>query len=859
MCNVNNYSVNNPYIGTTTPVANNFQQTQNNPAINNNAFNKNDSYAFNLSNVPTGNVPDVKVGMWDKVTAYFGDVNDSPENLKLYKVFKSAIEANPDGYLQPGSSDVVKVKDLQKKLSFIGIKTVVNGEFGPATEQQVINFKKSVGINDGFLREKGDYAVTGVVTPQTWNILNAQVASKLNPNGNITNGSYVPPVTSAELQWAKDIQAKSLQFGYKLTPAERQKYEGIYQRQQMNKNNTFNPNSVPAPTSQEMDWARELNNKIKQFGYKPNPQEIQRYQDIAQRQRIAKAQQNQPVQQTQQTQQQNNLPGGVTQAEMTWAANLMNKVRGGYRTTPDEEIKYQDIFSRSKAQNTNTQQAVIPPTQAEMQWASNLENKVNSQGYSPSPAEKAKYEEIYNRSKAANSTSTQSASSIPVSQAELSWAQGFEAKVTNQGYQATPEEKARYESIYTRLNSVGLEKGPGTPAGPVQKPTDQELAWAMELERKTKEEKYQPTQNELAIYNDIAGKMENYTKAQQQANGATPDELAWASTMYNKMQGGYKPTPQEMGILNSIQSKIQGGQQTTAPVNNNPVSQPNNNPVANDPTSNFTAVTEFAYNAQTINAFKAAFPGVTYAGGSIPYLPAAAGKQAAQQFGFGSVSELQSAVGANVDGKFGPETYFRLMGAQSTGGGQTVNKPTGASQGGVTQAELDWAVDLQTRFSGGYKPNDQEMAKYTDIFNRYKASGNQVVEPSNNNNVASGSGAPTQAELDWAVALQSKLSTGYQPTAQDKARYEDIYNRYNASNGQVAPPINTQPVNSAYTPTIAPNTPTANIDQNGTDPELQWALQLLDKVQQQGYMPTDAEIQKYEQVIAKNQSVVANP
>src|SRR5438876_699712 len=140
MVNVNNYGVNNPNVGSSTPYNNNIQG-QNTPVVNNPTYNTNDSYAFNLSNVPAGNVPAVNV--------------------------------------------------------------VVNGQFGPATEQAVINFKKNVGINDGFLTKKGEYAVTPVVTPQTWNMINAQVASKLNPGGNIASGSYVPPVAAEELNWAK--------------------------------------------------------------------------------------------------------------------------------------------------------------------------------------------------------------------------------------------------------------------------------------------------------------------------------------------------------------------------------------------------------------------------------------------------------------------------------------------------------------------------------------------------------------------------------------------------------------------------------------------------------------------------------
>ncbi len=877
--NVNNYGG-----GTNLsplPSYNNNNQPQNNNFVENNNYSRNDSYAFNLSNVPSGKVPDVEVGLLDKVTSYFKDVNQSPENLKMFKVFENSIKANPGGFLQPGSTDTGKVKDLQKKLSFVGVSVNQNGEFGPATEQAVIKFKKSQGINDGFLDKNGNFAVTAIVTPQTWNVLNGRVNYKLNPNAQISGNGYTPPpISREELDWAKTLQQKISQLGYKPSPDERQKYDNIYQRQQINvssQSGSYNSSPVPPPSQDEIDWAKVLVNKIQQYGYKPKNDEIQKYKDISQRQKQSKIvppQQNIPN-----TNMGNNSPGGVSPAELSWATELMNKVKAGYRPSPDEEIKYQDIFSRSQAQqggNTNQQQGVSP---AEMQWAQQLESRVNGQGYNPTADERAKYDDIFRRSQ--NQVSGQPNNAGGVTQQELNWAQQLENRVNTQGYNPTTQERAQYEDIYKRYQSGGLNSGqPSQQAGPVQRPTDQEVAWAMELERKTKQENYQPNQNELAIYNDIATKLENYNKAQQNGTtgtgtgNATADELAWASSMFNKMQNGYKPTPTEMTILTNIQNKAFGNNNNNPVQNNGPVTMPKPKPVQQpaeeqpetipEPAPTYNTATEFVYSQANINAFKEAFPGVEFLGGDVPYLPPALGKQVANENGFSTVSQLQQAVKCDkIDGKFGPETYFRLN--QYLNGGQQ-----SGNSGGVTQQELDWATSFQQKVQGGYKPSQQELDKYTDIFNRYQANGNQVTDnkpkPKPVETGESDTGVPirtgpppTEEELQWAADLQAKLTKNYSPTQEEIDKYTDIYNRHQASIGG-APSLNSSPGQKPTTdPGATTNPGNVTVNAGSGDAEVQWALQLLERVQTQGYTPTDQELQKYEQIIARNQTVPGTP
>jgi hypothetical protein len=672
--NVNGYSIGSGVTPVNYPRTNPQNQGNINPAQQASSFPTNDGYSFNMNTIPTGKVPDAKVGIWDKAGSLFNNVLNTPQNMQLYKNFQSAIKSTPSAFLEPSSTDVTKVKDLQRKLNFLGYGLTVNGNFGAATEKAVVNFKMASGINDGFLDKNGKFAVSSIVTPDMYRLMNAQVAQKLNPNGN--SGSYTPPVTSEEINWAKGLQSKIVQYGYKPSPAERQKYDNIYQRQQLGasiQNGNFNPNSVPAPTQQEIGWAKELINKMQNFGYKPNAQDIQKYQDIQKRQQMSKNN-PQPVQQqnqvgVQQAQPASNAP---SQQEMSWAVNFMNQVKAGYKPSPAEEQQYQGIFNRAKAQpsgNTgNVSAQNVTVSQDELVWAKSLEQKVD-QGYNPSQQEITKYNDIFARHKQVQTQSTQQAQPQQggVSQEELQWAQQIEARV-NQGGSITPQEKATYDQIYARYQQAGSANAP-TQTAPAEKPTDSELSWALDLEKRS-QAGYKPTAQENAIYNEIAKKAEAYANSQQanasqRSGGASKQELAFASSLYTKMQSGYQPSAQEMSMLNRIQQKIAGVGQQSQPVQNNsePVSKPAPK-TRSEPEVN-VANLSFSYNDQTIASFRQAFSGVTMAGGAVPYLPPQVATQVSQQLGFNSVEELQSAIGAKVDGKFGPETFFRVQNQQN--------------------------------------------------------------------------------------------------------------------------------------------------------------------------------------------------
>ncbi|RYX98747.1 peptidoglycan-binding protein, partial [bacterium] len=406
-------------------------------------------------------VPDVKVGLLDKMGITFKDVLQSDENIKRFVAFENGAKTNPQGYLKPDSKDVTATTDLQKKLKMVGYNISVNGQFGNATEQAVIKFKNSVGINDGYLTKNGSYAVSGTVTPQTWAVLNANVAAKMNPNGNVSGSTYVPPVTQSEMKWAKELQGKIANFGYRPSDQERVKYEGIYQRQRVGmqaQGGVFDPTKAAPPTEQEMAWAQDIAHKMKQFGYKPSGAEKTKYQEIYQRVQMGKAGSQAPAQQPVAAQPR---PQQITQNDVDWAVNLMNKVKGGYQPTAAESQKYEKVYSAMQngqgpqkktevaATQTTAPKANVAPTKKELEWASQLEAKV-AQGFNPTAEQKAKYTEIFDKYK---TKATESMAAGPKattgkpSNAEMQWASNLEKRVNEQGYQPTQAEVDKLKNI----------------------------------------------------------------------------------------------------------------------------------------------------------------------------------------------------------------------------------------------------------------------------------------------------------------------------------------------------------------------------------------------------------------------------
>ncbi|MEZ0372961.1 MAG: hypothetical protein ACAI44_27970 [Candidatus Sericytochromatia bacterium] len=89
--------------------------------------------------------------------------------------------------------------------------------------------------------------------------------------------------------------------------------------------------------------------------------------------------------------------------------------------------------------------------------------------------------------------------------------------------------------------------------------------------------------------------------------------------------------------------------------------------------------------------------------------------------------------------------------------------------------------------------------------------------------------AVSQDDLNWALQLEQKVKeTDYMPSAEEQKRYEKIATDLQALNQA-----------SSQAPSQAPSSEAADID---------WAVQLQDKVANQGYVATDAELKRYEQI-----------
>lgn len=718
---INGYSV-NPNLAVSPQTYQRPAAQQDAAPVTGNPSYKGDGYSFDLSNVPTGKVPDVKVGFWDKFSSVSSDVMNTPKNLQLFKDFQA------NTFLQAGSSNSQGVTDLQRKLKFLGFNVNINGNFGPATEKAVLNFKNSMGVDDGFLNKKGEGAVTSIVSRSTMNLINSKVASKLNNPGQVE----VPTISQKDLGWAKDLKSKIVNEQYKPSAEERKRYDEIYQKQQMivsANNGSYQVGSLPGPTSSEIQWAKDFIVKVKQYGQKPSQEDIQKYNDIQRRQQMSKV-----APQTSSQQPQQPVLQGVPQVQPS---------------TPVAS----SVFD------------------SQLNWAKEFEQKVNTQNYKPTQGEFKMYVEIYNKVNGTNVTtsslqggSTQPQNTGAVSQQDFQWAKNLEKAVAG-GYKVKPEENNAYNAILARWQQFGIQgQQPATqstqqPVGATNPPNQQEITWALDLEKKISQGGYKPTQQDVAKYNDIAARITQVVPpAQDTSSQVAPQQ---------------QPEP-----------RIQ--------IQNNTATQP------------------FSYNNDKINAFTSAFGGVEFqtTSKSIPFLPPDAASQVAQKYGFESIEQLQSAIGAKVDGKFGPETYFRLQNA-------------------LTRTSVQQSQPAQTQ---------------------------QVSAPEQTQDVQQPVSiqAPSAQELDWASKFADAVKNNYKYSPEELAQYKDIFSRYQASGGSQQqvdqPQASAQPVGNALA-----GQPTSRINAGSGDPDLNWALQLLDAVKQ-GYVPTEQENQKYEQVIARNQA-----
>ena len=729
MVNINNFSVGrviNPNELVSKPVQNNASTVENTPTPQ---YNKD---AVSVDNTKkTGPVPDVKLGWMDKISTKFKDVYQSDDNVKKFVVFQKAMETNPAGYLEAGSTDTTKVNDLQQKLKLMGYSITVNGKFGEATEKAVVDFKKSVGINDGFLNKNAQLSVSSIVTPETWRVLNSNVSVRLNPAQNITQGTYIPSVTQDEMNWAKDLSNKVSKFGYPPSKEESTRYNSI--RQRMNQANEVRANlgisqqnPTNAPTAGELDWAKNFLSAVKQ-GHKPTAIETQKYNDIRAKQQTAK---NQPTP----TQQ------GITAEDLAWAKDLANKVRGGYDPKPEEADRYNKIVEASKNQPTQTQQGVTPE---DLAWAKDLANKVRG-GYDPKPEEADRYNKIVEASKNQPTQATEKvedkpvAKDGPVSKEELDWALDFQDRVNNKKYEPSQEEVDKFNNILERSQKYAepesTEKKPETDA--TQKPeTTDEVVAPTKVENKDKNHG-----NTVEVFGKVGSAMNDWNKAHPK-----------------------KPFPRDNVFYAAV-----GGNLVSQLVVNEAAKQ------GSDYVSKLGLVGAKAIYAPNLSANDS--DKYAFANGKIY-----------------NKEIVDNTVDLRVDnnpaktegtGKKQPKAKpVKQEEVADTAPVKNTNPPN--------DEELLWAKALEDKVTAEkYEPSAEEMAKYDDIFARAQNSSGapkkttapavdmtQVPDgptKSEATNTVSVEPDPNNQELTWALGLLDKIQAGYTPKQEEIDAYEKI-------------------------------------------------------------------------------------
>jgi len=312
-----------------------------------------------------------------------------------------------------------------------------------------------------------------------------------------------------------------------------------------NKGSSTTSSKTASVKQEEINWALELEKKVK-TGYSPTTEETSKYQNIAAK--LAS------------TQVKNEVPPTVKEEEVKWALELEEKVKTGYSPTADETSKYQDLANRLKA--GNVQQKTDTSTTAsvkeeEITWALQLEEKVKT-GYSPTPDETSKYQDVANRLKNMSQNNTAKVANKDWA----TWSQPF--TVPRNLFETTPQiiqvpATLRVMSptkntlpSYTTVN-VGTNLNtlsPNNSKAQTGQVSQQEINWALQLEEKVKAG-YQANSSEIYQYENIANRLkvsqgnttENTNTVNQNTSGAnTSNQTTTApkKSIVDKMKDAWK-------------------------------------------------------------------------------------------------------------------------------------------------------------------------------------------------------------------------------------------------------------------------------------------------------------------------------
>ncbi|RCS56528.1 hypothetical protein [Parvibium lacunae] len=151
---------------------------------------------------------------------------------------------------------------------------------------------------------------------------------------------------------------------------------------------------------------------------------------------------------------------------------------------------------------------------------------------------------------------------------------------------------------------------------------------------------------------------------------------------------------------------------------------------------------------------------------------------------------------------------------------------------GVSPKEIEWALQLEQKMNNdNYQPNASEVGRYQNILQQFSAAPKQPSQaeksiPKTNSNVS-------QAEIEWARQLEQKVENeNYQPNTSEVSRYQNILQQFYAAPKQP--------------PQAEKSIPKAN--SNVSQAEIEWALQLEQKVKNENYQPNASEVSAYQAI-----------
>lgn len=165
----------------------------------------------------------------------------------------------------------------------------------------------------------------------------------------------------------------------------------------------------------------------------------------------------------------------------------------------------------------------------------------------------------------------------------------------------------------------------------------------------------------------------------------------------------------------------------------------------------------------------------------------------------------------------------------------------------VSQDEINWALALESKvMRDNYVPSTEETEQYKKIAELLAAQ-QQAPSPSSTVNTQSQLPLGIEAsEIDWALNLEQKVNSGYQPSTKEVKRYESIVQRLSASQPQDQTPARN------WSDWSRPfSAPTPKVKASLSKAELNWMQELRQRVSTNKYKPTDHETALYKQLLQR--------